>query len=76
MFQFQIGAIKSGLNMSTVLTIVISFQFQIGAIKSCLVVGVWNVPFLFQFQIGAIKREISKITIADVFKVSIPNWCD
>ena len=55
-FQFQLGAIKGGLNENVGGSIA-KFQFQLGAIKGAWCSGAKCRLSRFQFQLGAIKGD-------------------
>ena len=74
-FQFQIGAIKSHVDVYNVRNPAAEFQFQIGAIKSQFTFHIKSGLKRFQFQIGAIKSRII-VLLLSLSIVSIPNWCD
>ena len=61
MFQFHIGAIKSGTPVIVGQGNSIVFQFHIGAIKRFMLVYCMYCRNTFQFHIGAIKSNIGTI---------------
>ena len=54
MFQFQLGAINTGVKVD-VFSVFNKFQFQLGAINTRSPCTGWDTSWWFQFQLGAIN---------------------
>ena len=75
MFLFQIGAIKTTTYEFNASERSKVFLFQIGAIKTILATLTCDRQSCFYSRLVRLKLEFRE-NRDDIFKVSIPDWCD
>ena len=75
LFQFQYGAIKSGISKVIPLANVSEFQFQYGAIKSLGVITTFKSFRYFNSSMVRLKAN-RRCSCFALSYISIPVWCD